>query len=716
MQTTRSRMPRAAAVGLALAVLAVASPGLAADKPYQKLKTPQLRDVTMPGVTRVTLDNGMQLFVVEDHELPLMRMSLTMKAGTAFSPKDKLGLAEVTAGVLRTGGSEVLPGDKMDELLENIGGSIEASADNLTTTIGVNVLVEDSERAMQLLRDLLLHPAYPQDKIELELKQWKSGIARRNDDPGNIAEREFDKVLYGADHPFVAQVEYEHLDRIGRDDLLDFHRRFYAPNDAFLAVWGDFDAKTIVERVQNTLGQWTRANVTYPEIPPVPETQASVNLATKESVNQSNILMGHRGTTMKDPDYYSLVVMNEILGGGFGSRLFNEVRSHQGLSYRVGSGLGAGMQYPGMFMVRCGTKSETTLKATQACMEEVRKMKTQPVTADELQRAKEGILNSHVFNFTNKGSIVNRQIAYVRNGYPADFLEQFPKKVEAVTQADVSRVAAKYLQPDRFAVMVVGKPADFDAPLAALGTVNDVDITIPEPKPKEDYPPATPETLARGKDVMTAAVKAVGGLAALEKIDHVTELADLTLSIQGQSIGGKLTRYVSEPGSMRQEINIMGQTMVQVYDGGSDTGFAGGPQGTEDLDVDKRAEMKSDRQRELLTFLRKSGDYNPQWLGEAGVKGSPADVVLMSPAGGKTFKVFVDQKTRYVVKAEYAGRNPMMGTPVHEELFLEDFRKVGALVLPHRSIVVQDGEQFLRTETTSFSWAPIPNEKFKKSS
>jgi hypothetical protein len=136
----------------------------------------------------------------------------------------------------------------------------------------------------------------------------------------------------------------------------------------------------------------------------------------------------------------------------------------------------------------------------------------------------------------------------------------------------------------------------------------------------------------------------------------------------------------------------------------------------QDLDADKRAEMKSDRQRGLLTFLRKAGEYNPQYLGQADVKGAPADVVLMRPAGGKPFKLFVDRKTRYVVKAEYAGRNPMMGTPVHEELFLEDFRKVGGLVLPHRSIVVQDGEQFLRTETTSFSWAPIPIEKFRKSS
>jgi zinc protease len=714
MHLTRRSIARTAASLLLLAALA--APSAAADKPYQKLKTPKLRDVAMPGVTRVTLDNGMQLFVVEDRELPLMRMTLTMKVGSAYSPKDKLGLAEITAGVLRSGGSEVLPGDQMDELLENIGGSIESSAENLTTTLGVNVLVEDSERAMQLLRDLLLRPSYPQDKLDLELKQWKSGIARRNDDPGSVAEREFDKILYGAEHPFVAQVEYEHLDRIERADLIDFHRRYYAPNDAFLAVWGDFDAKAIIEKVRGTLGTWPRGNVVHPVIPAVPEMPASVNLATKESVNQSNILMGHRGTTMKDPDYYSLVVMNEILGGGFGSRLFNEVRSHQGLSYRVGSSLGAGMQYPGMFMVRCGTKSETTLKAAQACIAEVQKLKTQPITAEELQRAKEGILNSHVFNFTNKGSIVNRQIAYVRNGYPADFMEQFPKRIESVTQGDVGRVAGKYLQPDRFTVMVVGKPADFDASLAALGKVNEIDISIPEPKVKEDYPPATPETLAQGQDVMAAAVKAAGGLAALEKIDHVTEVADLTLSIQGQSLGGKLTRYVAEPGSLRQEINIMGQNMVQAYDGASDTGFAGGPQGVQDLDADKRAEMKSDRQRELLTFLRKAGDYNPQYLGQADVKGAPADVVLMRPAGGKPFKVFVDRKTRYVVKAEYAGRNPMMGTPVHEELFLEDFRKVGALVLPHRSIVVQDGEQFLRTETTSFSWAPIPMDKFRKSS
>ena len=235
----------------AIVAAAIAAPGLAAagTKPYQKIKTPKLRDIVAPQVQRVTLDNGLQIFVIEDHELPLFRLTLTMKAGTAFDPADKVGLAEIAASVLRSGGSEVVPGDHMDEVLENMGGAIETSTSELTTTVSVNVLVEDMDKSLAMLRDLLLLPAYPADKVDLELKQARSGIARRNDDPGEIASREMDKLLFGADHPFARQVEYEDLARITRDDLVAFHQKYYHPQDAYLAVWGDFDAKQAIERV-----------------------------------------------------------------------------------------------------------------------------------------------------------------------------------------------------------------------------------------------------------------------------------------------------------------------------------------------------------------------------------------------------------------------------------------------------------------------------------
>src|SRR5262249_38927537 len=160
-------------------------------------------------------------------------------------------------------------------------------------------------------------------------------------------------------HPFGREPLYADLAAIKREDLVAFHKKYYQPQDAYLAVWGDFDTDRMVQRVRDVLGAWPRGSVVYPDMPPVPATTASINLVVKESVNQSNILIGHRGTTQKDPDFYALSVMNEILGGSSGSRLVNEVRSRQGLAYGVGARLGAGLVYPGMFTVRCGTKSQT---------------------------------------------------------------------------------------------------------------------------------------------------------------------------------------------------------------------------------------------------------------------------------------------------------------------------------------------------------------------
>jgi len=715
--TTQHALVRPALVAAAAAiVLLPASGGAAGRKAYEKIKAPKLGDIVVPQVTRETLANGLQVFVVEDHELPLFRLSLTLKAGGFCDPPEHVGLAAMTASVLRSGGSETLPGDRMDEVLEGMGGSIEAESEALGTTMSINVLIEDSDKALAMLRDLLVRPAYPDDKLDLELRQWRSAIARRNDDPGGIAEREFAKILYGAAHPFGRDTEYAHLVGITRDDLLQFHRAYYQPQDAFLTVWGDFATPAMLERVRAVLGEWPRGNAAYPEVPPVPATTASVNLAAKTSINQSTILIGHRGTTQKDPDFYALSVMNEILGGGFGSRLFNEVRSTKGLAYRVGSGLGAGLAYPGMFTVTCGTKSETTVEAVRACLGEVRKLKTAPVTAAELERAKASILNSHVFNFTSKGQIVNRQRNFVRWGYPPDFLEQYQRGIESVTLAQVTAAAAKYLEPDRVAILVVGNPAEFDAPLAGLGAVTDIDITIPEPPAAAaPLPEATPETLARGKTLLAAAAKAHGGLSVIEGVRYMSEQASMTLSAMGQSLPGKMWRYRKYPAHVRSEFEIMGQRMVQAFDGSANAGFKAGGGQTSEFEPGEVRDAKDEIAQDFMVYLRDPDRYRPQWIGETAVHGKTADIVLMSLANGNTFKVFVDRSTQRVVKQESRGKN-LQGAPVVAEIFYGDFRRApNGVHVPHKVTMLHDGEPFLSAEITSLTWDVIPDAKFTRS-
>jgi hypothetical protein len=469
------------------------------------------------------------------------------------------------------------------------------------------------------------------------------------------------------------------------------------------------------QMMHSVFGDWAKGNVTYTEVPPTPATTASVNLAVKESVNQSNIRLGHRSITRNNPDYHALVVMNEILGGGLGSRLFNEVRSRQGLAYRVGSGLGAGFEQPNYFQVVCGTKSETTVQAIRACIEQVEKMKNEPVEDDELERAKSGLLNSHVFNFANKGSIVNRQMTYVRHGYPANWVESFATEIQKVTKEDIQTAAANFLQPENLALMVVGKPDDFDEDLSVLGDVNVIDISIPEPKGPE-FPEPTPATLAKGAVIMASAAEACGGQKALNKVTDLTEKSDVTLSMMGQQIPAKVTRYMKYPGNMRIEFTVMGQDMVQVYNDENGTGYMSSPQGKKEYAEAEIADAKDNLAVDMINFLGNFKAYEPYYLEDGDVEGRKVHVVAMSPPhGGKKFKVFIDAENHRVLKTEHPGKN-FQQAPVTQEEFYKDYKKVGNVMLPYTTIVHQDGEMFMKSTSSSISVTKsIPDDKFVQS-
>jgi predicted Zn-dependent peptidase len=210
--------------------------------------------------------------------------------------------------------------------------------------------------------------------------------------------------------------------------------------------------------------------------------RSTVNVIRKDDVNQSNIYLGHIGGLRSDPDYFALILMNRILGGGFTSRLFKNVRSRQGLAYSVFGVYSANYTFPGEFYVGCQTKSENTVRAIRAMIEEVKKMTESEVTDEELALAKDSYMNSFVFNFDTKGEIVNRLMVYEYFGYPADFLQRTKENIEKVTKADILRVAAKHLKPGKVQILAVGRPDDFDEPMSVLGDVREIDITIPLPK------------------------------------------------------------------------------------------------------------------------------------------------------------------------------------------------------------------------------------------
>jgi hypothetical protein len=232
---------------------------------------------------------------------------------------------------------------------------------------------------------------------------------------------------------------------------------------------------------------------------------------------------------------------------------------------------------------------------------------------------------------------------------------------------------------------------------------------------QEDYPAPTPESLAKGKTIMASAAKALGGVEALRKVSNITERADVTLSMMGQSVPGKMIRYTQYPGNTRSELEVMGQKLVQVFSASANAGYQSGGGQSKDFEPGDVADARADQMRDLVGMVRNAAAYNPQWLGEEKLNGAPADVLLMSPEASAKFKVFVDRTTSQVVKMEYRGKS-VQGTPVREELWLSDYRKAGSLVLPYKGKVLQDGQPFLAAEVAAFSWEVIPADKFKKPS
>jgi len=441
---------------------------------------PPLNPIKMPKVEQLELPNGLQLFLVEDHEYPTIDMRALVRTGSIYEPKEKIGLAALTGRVLRTGGTVSKTGDDIDKELESIAARIEVSIRQTSGNIIVSLLKEDLDQVLGILADMLMNPAFREDKIDLAKIMEKSSISRRNDDIGQITRREFRKLIYGKDGPYARHTEYSTIDAVTREDIVKFYEIFFHPNNTIMAVWGDFNSKEMASKLEKTLGAWKGKDIMLAPIPEVKyDYKYTVNFIDKPDVNQSNIMIGHIGGLMNDPDLPALSVMNSILSY---ERMVKKIRTDEGLAYSVWGVYGAEYQHPGIFTCGAQTKSESTVYAIELMLEELKRITCEEVSDEELAKAKDEYLNGYVFNFDSRAKIVNRMMAYAYYGYPLDFMEKIKKEVEKVTKKDVLRVAKKYLQPDKVQILVVGNKETFDKPLSTLGEVNNIDISIPAPE------------------------------------------------------------------------------------------------------------------------------------------------------------------------------------------------------------------------------------------
>jgi zinc protease len=620
-------------VALAIVVLG-ASAALAeqgqSPRAFEKLAYPPLHDINPPQVGRETLPNGMRLLLVEDHDLPQVSFRALVRGGQVAEPPGKAGLAELFGEVHRTGGTRSMTGDQVDELLERIGAEVETGVQEGYGEVSGKTLVEQLDTVLPIFAELLMAPAFAEDKVDLAKTHLRGAIARRNDDAFGISRREILKLVYGATSPYARQYEYADVDRLTRDDLVAFHAATYRPDATVLAVWGDFKTADMKDKLARAFAGWKAQGpppaIAMPEIRP----QApSVNYVEKKDLEQTFILAGQLGLRLDDPDYPAVNLLSDILGGSFASRIFVKVRTEKGLAYAANGWAVPAYDHRGAFFFFTSTKPGSTAEALATVLDEIRKIRESEVSDEELRRSQEGFLAGYAFDYDSTAKIVDRLATYELYGYPADFNRRLRDGVEKVTKADILRVARKHLQPDALTILAIGRADQFDKPLSTFGPVTTIDISIPEPK--EAVAAASPESLKAGTELLLAAARATGEQALRGLRDLATEGATTVTTPMGQmELKGKALFVL--PSRYHNELTTPMGAMTQVLDG--DRGFMTMAGQVRDLPESAVTEMRRGLYTEagcvLLLKLALEGALQGQLVGATTFEGQPASDVLVT--------------------------------------------------------------------------------------
>jgi zinc protease len=459
---TRSRLAAAAVAGT-LALAAAARAQTIPARPEQLHFPPLAYEPPNARDYRVVLKNGMVVFVAEDRALPLVNISLTVRVGSWLDPEGKEGLATLTGAQMRRGGTRSLTAEQLDERLDFLAAHVSTGIGDTGGSASLNCLSDNLDDALSIFVEMLREPRFQADRLALAKEQALQEMKKRNDDSGDIEGREWDVLLYGPQQFTNRFTTEASIGAITRDDLVAFHRRWFHPANMIAAVSGSFERKEMLKKLEDAFAGWPGGK---PKVPPIPATihPAAPGLyRIEKDVNQGRVSIGQPGVMRDSPDVYALEVMNEILGGsGFTSRIMKVVRSNEGLAYSAGSGMRFGVWYPGRFRAFFQSKSSTVAWATRLVLDEIRKIRDAPVSAEELETIKNSLVETFPSNFASKAQAVAIFASDEYTGRDPSYWRTYRDRIRAVTAADVQRVARAHLVPEQMIVLVVGNQEAID--------------------------------------------------------------------------------------------------------------------------------------------------------------------------------------------------------------------------------------------------------------
>jgi len=730
----RSRLSAVVAF-IAVFSLSALAWGQAVDWPTERPPRPlPARESRFPPYQITTLPNGLQVVAVSHHEQPAVSLRLLVRAGGAQDPANKPGVAYVAAALLDQG-TTTKSAEQIASTIDSIGGAIGAGAGSDITFINAAVMKDSLGLALDLVSDLARHPAFANEEIDRQRQQILSGLKVSYDDPDYLAGVVFDRLVYGF-HPYGKPDSGtpESITAVTRDDLLAFHKRWFGPNNAILAIVGDITPEEAFSGAQRAFGSWERIELpTVTAEEPPPPTRRLV-IIDRPNAAQTEIRVGNISLPRRHPDYLALDIATKILGGEGGNRLHRVLRSERGLTYGASADLNA-LKETGDIVAETDTRSEKTAEALRLIVEEIGRLQQKRVQQRELSDAQEYLTGSFPLTVETPSNIALQVLNAVFYGLDLNELQTYRERVNMITVDDIQRVAQKYLHPDKLSIVLVGDASVFAKDLSGVGfdqveriPLAELDLAAPDLR---RHTPASPSRLApvafripstpesRGGDdgarqLIARAIAAKGGLEALRSIQTVRVESVATVQSDGINTDLPSTTTIRYPAAFRIDATTPAGPLVQVFNAGKY--WVQDRNGVHDAPESMAALIRGNVQRDTVPLLLALNDGKvPASLSEASEEGRKMPVLEVVLPGSTPLTLVFDPATALLAKARY--RVPGPTGEVNVEEVYSDYRDVHGVKVAFATEVRRDGTSALRRtlRTVEFN-VPVDPSIFNKPS
>jgi zinc protease len=686
-----------------------------------------------------TLGNGMQVVTVLHHEQPAVSIRLLVRAGAAQDPRGKGGVATLTAALLDQGTS-TKSAFQIADAIDSIGGALGTGAGSDLSFVNAVVMKDSFGVAMDLLADVVRNPAFADEEIDRQKQQAVSGLQVSQNDPDYLASVVFDRLVYGF-HPYGLPNSgtAESLTTVTRQDLQEFHARYFVPNNMILAIVGDVTGDEAFGAAERVFGKWPRADVPAQKLMEPPPPTRRVVIIDKPDAVQTEIRVGHLGIPRKHADYMAVDLAFKILGGEGANRLHRVLRSERGLTYGASADIQT-LKQTGDFVAETDTRTDTTGEALRLIFEEYSRLRRDRVHERELADAQAYLAGNFPLTIETPDAIATQVLNAVFYELPLEEIPTYRERVQAVSPDDVQRAARTYVHPDRLAVVLVGNASGFLPQLKGLGFTeyevipfDEVDlmaaslrreaktgagpmglgigpVAMPELKfrrtsgfARANYSPQTAQSAQAnkgksGQDLIRRVVDAKGGLARLKGVKTVTAEAKTTFRMEQGPLESVTKTYIAYPDKFRVDASVAGADVVQVYNSGE--AWQRDPNGVREAPEPMRQEFTASVRRDMFPLLiaAAEGSLTTKLLPEEGRDGKVLRVAEVSGEGVSPVRLYIDSSYQ-VVRQTFSTTGPD-GRAVQAEEVFSEYRDVDGIQVPFRAEVLRNGRPILERTLT----------------